>query len=112
MRFIPLSKGGRVNFDNATLDKCIGTDQFVVGGVVDDSNDTSLLGNRLRRPGKVSSFQTESSKLQVSSTNTDRVDTLGSNLGISRLTSKLELSLLAILSSLGTSEVALVATVS
>jgi hypothetical protein len=51
--FEPLTERSGINFDNAALDKCVGTDQLVVGGVVLDGDDTALAGNVLRTPGEV-----------------------------------------------------------
>ena len=35
MGLVPLAEGGSVNLDNGTLDESVGSDEFVVGGVVD-----------------------------------------------------------------------------
>ena len=54
-----------------------GADKFVVGGVVDDINDTGLAGNGFRAPAEGTRVETESTEFAVSSTSTDGVDTLG-----------------------------------
>ena len=47
---VPLSEGGGVNLDDGGLGQGVCADQFVVGGVVDHTNDTGLTGNTLRSP--------------------------------------------------------------
>lgn len=98
-----LTEGSGVDLDNGTLGQGVGTDQLVVRGVVDNRDDTGLAGNTLGAPGEVTGVQTESTELLVTTANTDRVDTLGSNLGVSGLTAHLELPLLAELSAHGAS---------
>jgi hypothetical protein len=41
---VPLTKWGGIDLDNGVLDQCLGADQLVVGGVVDDVNNAHLLG--------------------------------------------------------------------
>ena len=66
MGFIPLTERSGINFNDRTLDEGIRTNEFVIRGIVDDTNDTGLLGARFASPSKVSSFETESSILEVS----------------------------------------------
>ena len=61
-----------------------------------------LASDVLRGPGKVSALKTKSPVLQISSTHSNGVDTLRTKLGVGRLTTELELSLLAVVGSLST----------
>ena len=47
---VPLTEGSRIDGDDGALDQGLGTDQLVVGGVVDDVNDTDLAGGGLGSP--------------------------------------------------------------
>jgi hypothetical protein len=112
VRLIPLAERGSIDLDDGVLDQGTGTDQLVVGGVVDNSNDTGLAGDGLGTPGEVTGIQTHGTELAVASTGADLVDALSTELGVGSLTTQLELSLLAILGALGSGSGALVAGVS
>lgn len=56
----------------------------------------------LGSPCKVTTVEAKSSIFEVSSTDTDSVNALGTKFGVCRLTAKLELSLLAIVGALRT----------
>lgn len=73
----PRLEGSGIDLANGALDESLGTDQFVVGGVVDDVEDTALAGDVLGTPGEVALIQTESAELQVATTTADGADTLG-----------------------------------
>ena len=45
-----LTEWGGIDGDDGTLDEGLGTDQFVVGGVVDDVDDADLAGGGLGSP--------------------------------------------------------------
>lgn len=62
-----------------------------------------------RGPSKVTRFQPQSPVLEVSATYTDGVHTLSTDFSACRLTAELELSLLAVVSALGTGRRKLVA---
>ena len=53
MRFVPLSEWGRIDGDDATFDQSLGSDQFVVGGVVDNIDNTNFSCNGFGSPGEV-----------------------------------------------------------
>lgn len=53
VRFVPLSEWGRIDGNDGTLDQGLGTDQFVVGGVVDNIDDTDFSCNGFGSPGEV-----------------------------------------------------------
>jgi len=42
VRFVPLSEWGRIDGYDATFDQSLGSDQFVVGGVVDNIDNTNF----------------------------------------------------------------------
>ena len=73
-----------------------------------DTDNPGFAGDALRSPSIVSGIKTESTILQVSSSNPDGVDALSTKLSACGLTTELELSLLAVVGSLSTSLRALV----
>ena len=79
---------------------------------MNNSNDTSLAGDGLGTPREVTGIQTHGTELAVTTTGTDLVDTLSTELGVGGLATQLELSLLAVLGALGSGSGALVAGVS
>ena len=70
----PLSEWGGVNGDNAVLHQSLGSDQIVIGGVVDDIDDLGLVGNTFTWPREVSFVQSEGSVLSVSSSGSNFSD--------------------------------------
>lgn len=93
----PSLEGGGIALQNGALDEGLGADQFVVGGVVDDIEDTALAGDVLGAPGEIALVQTESAELQVATTTADGADTLGGSvdeLGHRGGAANLELALL------------------
>lgn len=101
--FVPLTEGSSIDLDDSALDEGLGTDEFVVRGVVDDIDNTGLARDGFAGPGEGTRVQAESTELGVTTADTDSVDALGTELGVGRLTAKFELSLLAELRTLGTS---------
>ena len=112
MSLVPLAEGSGIDLDNGVLHKGTGTDQLVVGRVIDDSDDTGLAGDGLGTPGEVTGIQAHGTELAVTTTGANLVDALSTELGVGSLTTQLELSLLAILGALGSGSGALVAGVS
>ena len=53
MRFVPLSEWGGIDGNDATFDQGLGSDQFVVGGVVDDIDNTNFSCDGFSSPGEV-----------------------------------------------------------
>lgn len=47
MSLVPLSEGGGVDLDDSGAGQGVGADKLVVGRVVDDTNNTGLLGDAL-----------------------------------------------------------------
>ncbi len=76
MRFVPLTEGSGIDLDNGALDKGLGTNEFVVGGVVDDVDDAGFAGNGFGAPAEGTGIQTESTEFGVASAGADGVDAL------------------------------------
>jgi len=89
---------GAFDLNDGTLDEGLGADQFVVGGVVDDIQDTGLAGDVLGAPGEIAAVQTEGAELEVATAATHGADTLATvvvvELGHGRRATELELALL------------------
>ena len=98
--FPPLTKRSGINLHNTVLYQTLCSDKLVVGSVENDVDNTGFPGDRFRTPRKISCIKTESALFNVSSTDTDSMNTLGSNLGVGWLTTEFKLSFLAIVSSL------------
>ena len=90
MGLVPLPEGSGIDLDNGGAGQGVGTDELVVGRVVDDTDDTGLLGDTLRTPREVASVETEGTELAVAAAGADEVDTLGANTGVGRLAALLE----------------------
>ena len=71
--------------------------------------DPRLPCDGFRAPCKVTAFETESAELGVPAADTDGVDTLRAELGVGGLATELELSLLAVVRTLGARRGAFVA---
>ena len=89
-----MSERSSINDDNGVLDEGLGSDQLVVGGVVDHVNDPSLAGDGLAAPGEVAGVEPEGTILLVSSSDTEGVDPLGCQLGHGGGSGQLELPFL------------------
>jgi len=92
---VPGLEGVGVNDDDGTLHQGLGADQFVVGRVVGDIEDTDLAGADLGSPGEVPGVQSEGTELGVSSPAADLVDAGLADLGHGRGPSEIVLALLA-----------------
>jgi len=92
---VELSEGGGINLDNSVLDQRVGSNVLSVGGVVRSLEDSALSGDGLRGPGEVSSLETESSVLDISSSSSNGVDSDGSNSGHGGGSSERKLSLMS-----------------
>ena len=62
---LPLPEGSGVNDHDGVLDKSLGSDPLVVGGVVHDIDDSGLAGDALGPPGEVPLVQTQGAVLLV-----------------------------------------------
>lgn len=86
----PLSEGRGIDLDDGGLGEGVGADKLVVGGVVDDTDDTGLLGDALGAPREVARVETQSTELAVAAAGADKMDALGANTGVGRLATLLE----------------------
>jgi hypothetical protein len=86
----PHTEGSGIDLDDGGLGEGVGADELVVGGVVDDTNDTGLLGDALGAPREVAGVETQSTELAVAATGADKMDTLSANTGIGGLATLLE----------------------
>lgn len=78
--FVELFEGRSIDGDDAVLHQSLGTDQLIVGGVVNNVENASLASGSLRSPCEVAGFQTESTELAISTASSYKVDALWSNL--------------------------------
>ena len=62
---LPLPEGSGVNDHDGVLDKSLGSDPLVVGGVVHNVDDPGLAGDALGPPGEVPLVQTQGAVLLV-----------------------------------------------
>ena len=90
MGLVPLPEGSGIDLDDSGAGQGVGTDELVVGGVVDDTDDTGLLGDTLGAPGEVAGLETQSTELAVAAAGADKVHTLRANTGIGGLAALLE----------------------
>lgn len=90
MGLVPLSEGRGIDLDDGGASEGVGADELVVGGVVDDTDDTGLLGDALGAPGEVAGVETQSTELAVSAAGADKMDTLCANTSIGGLATLLE----------------------
>lgn len=98
----PLSERSSIDLNNSRLGQCVSSNQLVVGRVVHNTSDSGLLGHTLGSPREVTGLNSQRSELLVTTSGSNSVNSLSSNLGVSRLSAQLELSLLSELGSLST----------
>lgn len=91
---IPLSEGSGIDLNDGVLGQSLSTDELLVRSVVHGIQDTSLVGSVLTGPDEVSSVESHGTELEVSTTASDSVNSLVTNLGVSSGSTELELSLL------------------
>jgi len=93
---VPLSERSSIDLDDTALGQSVGSDEFVVGGVVDDTDDLGLSGDLFRSPGEVSGVESEGLEFVVSSSNSVSSDGLFTDLGESGRTTRFVLLLLLV----------------
>ena len=71
MCFVPLSEWCCVDLDHGTLGQSVGTDEFVVGRMEGDADDTSLAGHSLAAPGEIAGVETKGTEFAVAATGAD-----------------------------------------
>lgn len=92
---VPRLEGVGVDEDDGTLHESLGTDQLVVGGIVDHVEDTDLARAHLGTPGEVTGVEAEGAELLVASAGANLGDALLADLGHGGGAAHLELALLA-----------------
>ena len=93
---VPLGEGGCVNLHDAVSHEGVGSDQLVVGGVVDDVKDSGLARDGFGCPVEVAVLEAEGSELEVASSDSHSANTGGvrNQLGVGDGSGLLERSLL------------------
>ena len=93
---VPLSVQCAVDKHNTVLHQGLGTDQFVVGRIIDNIDYSCLACTTLRAPGEVPHVQPQGPVLLVASPHTDCVYAAGANLCVGSGASQLILPLLVV----------------
>jgi len=91
---VPLSERSGIDLDNGRFGEGVGSDELVVGRMVGDDDDTDFASDTLGSPREVAGFETKGAELAVTTTSTDKMDSLGSNTGVGLLSSGFESALL------------------
>jgi hypothetical protein len=91
---VPLSEGIGINGHDAVLHDGLGSDELVVGSVINDIKNSGLSGDGLGTPGEISSINSECSVLHVGSSSSDWSNSFLAQFGHGWLSTHLELSLL------------------
>ena len=74
---IPLGEGSGVDLDDTVLDEGVGPDKFVIGGIVDDVEDSGFARDSFGGPVEVALLESECSELEVASSDSDSSDPAG-----------------------------------
>jgi len=90
MRLKPLTEWCCVDLYDGRLGESVGTDKFVVGGMVGYGDDADFAGYAFAAPAKVSRVEAEGAVFLVSTTGADKMDTFGADPRIGRLTTFLK----------------------
>ena len=90
MCFIPLSERGGIDLDNSRLGEGIGADEFVIGGMERDDDDTDFSGDALGAPGKVAGVEAQGAVFGVAAAGANEMDTFVANTGVGWLAALLE----------------------
>ena len=94
VRLVPLSEGRRVDLHHGRLGQRVGPDQLVVRRVVHHPDHAGLARNPLGTPREVARVQTQRAVLGVTTPGPHKVDALGADTRVGRLTTLLEGSVL------------------
>jgi hypothetical protein len=100
---VPLSEWSGIDLNNGVLGQGLSTNKLLVGSVVHGVQDSSLMSGVLTRPDEVSSVKSHGTELEVTTTASDSVNSLVTNLSVSSWSTELELSLLLVNVSASTS---------
>ena len=71
---VPLGEWSCVNLNNTVFNESFSSNEFVVGCVIDDVDNSGLSGDCFRSPVEVTFLESESSKLVVTSSDSDSSD--------------------------------------
>jgi len=96
VRLVPLTERGGVDGNDGVLDESLGSHELVVAGVVHGVDDTRLASDRLRAPREVAGVQSQSSSLDVATSDTDQMDAVSADFGHRGWTTHFILSLLLV----------------
>ena len=77
---VELLEGGGIDLNNCVFDEGLGSDELVVGGIVNDIQDSGLCGEGFRGPCEVALVKSQCAVLLVSTASTDSADLLGAEL--------------------------------
>lgn len=91
---VPMSEGSGIDLNDRVLGQSLRADQLLVGGVVNSVQDSSLVSGVLSGPHEVAGIEPHSAEFHVSTTTSDGVNSLVTNLRVSSWSTELELSLL------------------
>ena len=91
---VPLSERIGINGHNAVLDDSLGSDELVVGGVVDNIQNSGLSGDGLRSPGEASGINSKGAILHVATSSPNGSYSFLTQFSHSWLSTQFELSLL------------------
>jgi hypothetical protein len=89
---VPLPEGRSIDLDDGRSGKGVGADEFVVGGMEGDGDDTDLPRDALRAPREVAGVEAQGAEFAVAATGADKMDALCANTGIGGLATLLESS--------------------
>eukprot|EP00356_Strombidium_inclinatum_P010586 CAMPEP_0170479064 /NCGR_PEP_ID=MMETSP0208-20121228/421_1 /TAXON_ID=197538 /ORGANISM="Strombidium inclinatum, Strain S3" /LENGTH=228 /DNA_ID=CAMNT_0010751405 /DNA_START=109 /DNA_END=796 /DNA_ORIENTATION=+ len=93
---VPLSEGVGIDSHNAVLHDGLGSNQLVVGSVVNDIQNSGLSGKGLGAPGEGAVVDLEGSSLDVATSGANESDSLSAELGGGRNSAHFELSFLLV----------------
>ena len=96
MLHVPLSEWGSIDLNNGVLGQSLGTNKLRVGRVVNSVQDTGLVSDMLSGPDEVTGIESDGAELAVSTTSSDQVDSLGTDLGVGSWATEFELPLLLV----------------
>lgn len=89
---IPSTEGCSIDLDDGGAGKGVCADEFVVGRMEGDDNDTDLAGDALGSPREVTALDSQRSVFGVSASGAYKMDSLGANTSVGWLTALLKSS--------------------
>lgn len=92
MRLVPLSEWRGINLHHGGLGQGVCADEFVVGGMICDDDDTDFSRDAFRCPGKVAAVKAHGTEFAVATTGAHKMDAFGADTCVCGLTTLLESS--------------------